>query len=258
MNPKFYLLGALAGVTLLFAMGYCSTVRADPLVDQVFTPSVQLGDFCSGEIVYSKRDQESGDVSTVVLTAKHCVLGNEKGLVPINKAIYDNHNRQIGTSTYLSTVLGTSYKSDLALLKLRDKNTLFTDVAEVAPSDTPLRFGQEVVVVGYPMGRSMTYTEGNLGFVEDGVFPDISQSRQFYRATPDIAPGSSGSSMFTLVDGKYQIIGITTGGARMFSWFNFFTPVEEINDYLETASKSYMTEEDKKAQDNKIEKKSFN
>jgi Trypsin-like serine proteases, typically periplasmic, contain C-terminal PDZ domain len=243
MNGKTYLLGALAGVVALFGLGYCGVAKADPLVDQVFGPSVQLGDFCSGEIIHSKRDEKTDKVSTIVLSAKHCVMDDTKKLVTINKAVYDTHNRKTGVKTYIAEVLGTSFKSDLAVLKLRDQSYLFTDVAKVAKSDTPLRFGQDVVVVGYPLGRSMTYTEGNLGFVEDNVFSDISESKQFYRATPDIAPGSSGSSMFTLVDGEYQIIGVVTGGASQFSWFNFFTPIEEINEYLDVVSKTFDKDE---------------
>lgn len=239
MNQKSYLLGALAGVTLLFTMGYCSTVRADPLVDQVLNPSVQLNENCSGEIIHSKRDLKTDKVNTIVLTAKHCVMTDPKQLITINKAIYNDKNRKTGTRSYLADVLGMSFKSDLAVLKLRDRSYLFDHVATVAKSDTPLQFGQSVVVVGYPLGRSMTYTEGNLGYVEDNVFTDISSTRQFYRATPDIAPGSSGSSMFTTVSGEYQIIGVVTGGASKFSWFNFFTPVEEINEYLDVVSKTF-------------------
>lgn len=239
---NLYLVGAGIGIILLTLLS-CGQAKADPLVDQVFNPSVQLGDYCSGEIIYSKRNEQTDKVNTIVLTAKHCVMDDPEKLIPINKAVYDNKNRKTGVKTYIASVLGQSYKSDLAVLKLRDHSYLFDDVAKVAKADTPLAFGQSVVVVGYPLGRSMTYTEGNLGYVEDGVFNDISQSKQFYRATPDIAPGSSGSSMFTFVDGEYQIIGVVTGGASRLSWFNFFTPVEEINEYLDVVSKTFDKDE---------------
>lgn len=243
---KKYLISAGLGILILLGIGYAA--KADPLVTQVFNPSVQLGEFCSGEIIYSKRDQKSGKVSSVVLTAKHCVDDKSySDVIPVNKHQYDSKLRHIGIKEYDANVLGKSYKSDLALLKIRDEDTVFDDVAKVAKNPT-LAFGQDVVVVGYPMGRSMTYTEGNLGFVEDtDFFSDVSNSGQFLRATPDIAPGSSGSSMFTFVDGEYKIIGVVTGGARSFSWFNYFTPVEEINEYLDVAKQTYFTEEDKKA-----------
>jgi len=235
MRNYLYLLGAGIGLLFLIGLGTCKS-NANPLIDQVFEPSVRLGDFCSGEIIKSERDEKTGEVSTFILTAKHCVLKTkDSDTIEINKDQYDSKNRKVGKKVYLSQVYGRSYKSDLALLKLRDKDTFFEHVAEVAKSDIKLEFGQDVDLIGYPLGRSMTYTTGKLGFVEDGVFGDISRTTQFYRATPDLAPGSSGSSMFTFVDGSYKVIGIATGGAQMFSWFNFFTPIEEINEYLDTA-----------------------
>lgn len=215
------------------------------LVDQVFTPSVQLGTFCSGEIISSIRDAKSGKVSTIVLTAKHCVKDEPKQIVPVNVAVHDDTLRKTGTVTYLADVLGMSYKSDLALLRLRDKDTLFEKVATVAPKDVKLEFAQDVVVISYPLGMSQTYTKGNLGFVDDeNAFADVSQSTQFLRATPDVAPGSSGSSMFTLAKNDkgvdtYMIIGVTTGTVKGFPFFNFFTPPSEIGEYLETAKTSF-------------------
>src|SRR5690242_8362321 len=190
-------------LALIATISLTGIAKADPMVDQMFDPSVQIGNYCSGEIIKSDRDLKTGEVSTYVLTAKHCTENDGK-IVTVNKAIYDKHNRQISIKTYLADVYGRSYKSDLALLKLRDKDTYFEKVATVASRDIELTYGQGVELVGYPLGRSMTWTSGRLGYVEEGVFKDVSQSGQFYRATPDLAPGSSGSSMFTWNDKTKQ------------------------------------------------------
>ena len=245
MNSCLNTLKNAATTTFLFA-AMISTALAGPLETQVFEPSVQIGNYCSGEIISSEREPVSGDVATIVLTAKHCVL-DEKGPVEVNKAVYDEQNRKTGVKTYIADVLGKSFKSDLAVLRLRDKDALFMQTASVAPKDMKLSFGQDVAVVGYPLGGSMTYTKGSLGYVEEGMFGDISKSKQFYRATPDIAPGSSGSSMFTQTEtGEYVIIGITTGGFRGVTFMNFFTPIEEIHDYLDVAKKTFAWPLDKK------------
>lgn len=239
MMKYFYGLGALFCVVLLLLIGGISLAKADPLVDQVFNPTVQLGSFCSGAIIHSERAQKSGLVSTIVLTAKHCIEDADE-TIDINKARYDSHNRLVGKDVYTAEVFGTSYKSDLALLRLNDKQTLFENVGKVADKDTPLAFGQNVELIGYPLGLSMTYTTGKLGYVEKmRAFSDVSKTGEFYRATPDIAPGSSGSSMYTLVGNEYQIIGIVTGGATKYTFVNFFTPIEEINEYLDVAKKSW-------------------
>lgn len=238
------------GIKSLIAAAVLSSIPisafADPLIDQVFTPSVHLtiGDAmspqgtCSGEIIKSDRDAKTGKVATYVLTAKHCVKDNEKDDFTVTKKLYDKNNKEIGSKTYLADALGTSYKSDLALLKLRDTDTYFEQVATVAPKDTTLTFGSTVELIGYPLGRSMTWTEGKLGYIEKvEQFADVSQSTYFQRATPEMAPGSSGSSMFVWsdTDKKYEVIGILTGGPKNWSWMGFYTPLDEINDYLSTA-----------------------
>lgn len=228
---------AVAFVVLLLVLATCNQAKADQLVTELIEPSVQLGNYCSGQIIHSKKNEKTNKVSTIVLTAKHCVRDEE--LIPINKAVYNKENRKTGVKTYLATVLGQSWKSDLAVLKLRDEETLFDNVATIAPSKTQLQFGQDVYVIGYPLGLSMTLTAGKLGYVEDGLFKNISKSHQFYRASPDVMPGSSGSSMFTLVDGKYKIIGVTTGMVGGITFMNFFTPLEEINEYLDIVSKTF-------------------
>lgn len=224
----------LAGGLFLVAV-LATNAKADPLVDQVRTPVVRLDAFCSGTIISSKRDDKTGKVATYVLTAKHCVKDNEKDTIPIAKDKYNGLDKA-GKTIYDATVYGTSYKSDLALLKLRDDQTFFDKVAKVADKDINLQFGQAVVVDGYPLGLSMTETEGKLGYKEEQpAFSDISQSKMFYRASPDIVGGSSGSGLFTFDNGEYKLIGVVTGGYQRATYINYFTPIDEIRDYLATA-----------------------
>ena len=235
---EILLVGGMVGLLLVGATSY---VKADPMVDQVYAPSVRLDDstggFCSGQIVKSQRDDKTGKVGTYVLTAKHCVLDTPDGeTIHITKENHDDSLKKTGETRYDAKVEGKSYKSDLALLKLVDDNTFFDKVAKVAPKDIKLTFGQTVEVVGYPVGLSMTWTEGKLGYKEEQpAFKSVSQSQLFFRATPDIVGGSSGSAMYTFNNNEYQIIGITTGGYQFGTFVNYFTPVDEINDYLDTA-----------------------
>lgn len=248
-----YLVGAALGVLVLIGIGTCK-VKADPLVDQVYAPSVRLNmedGTCSGQIIKSLRDDKTGKVGTFVLTAKHCVLDQKDGsYVSVIKDTHDDDLLKTGETRYDATVFGKAYKSDLALLKLVDENTFFDHTAKIAPKDIKLNFGQDVVVVGYPVGNSMTLTEGKLGYKEvQPAFSDISQSHVFFRATPDIVGGSSGSAMYTFNNNEYEIIGVTTGGYRIGTFVNYFTPVDEINEYLDTALPK--SDAEKKAADEK-------
>lgn len=240
-----FALGVALGLIGLIAIGSCNA-KADPLVDQVRAPVVRLDAYCSGTIISSKRDDKTGKVATYVLTAKHCVKDDDKSMVPIAKDQYDGIKKN-GKSISDGDVFGQSYKSDLALVKLRDEKDLFENVAEVASRDINLQYGQAVIVEGFPLGLGQTETEGKLGYLEQqDAFNDISQSRMFYRATPDTAPGSSGSGMFTFDNGKYKLIGVLTGGYPRASYINYYTPVTEINDYLETALSDVFKKKDDK------------
>lgn len=226
-------------VSLAAFLGWtaATAAKAGTLQEDVFNPSVQIGGFCSGEIVYSDREKKSGEASTYVLTAKHCVsdLKDDSNIV-INRFEYSENLRLLKTIGYSGKVYGRSFKSDLALIKLKDKDTVFDDVAKVADLKTPIVYGEEVHVIGYPMGQSMTYTKGNLGFVETvEAFSQNSQSREFYRATPDVVGGSSGSSMFIKTGDEYRIIGTLTGQYTIGTFMNYFTPLEKIHEYLDIA-----------------------
>jgi len=241
-----------AGLALLLVvttLWYSPKVNAAELTElpkmneQMFIPSVQLGNnskdgFCSGTLISSERDQVSGDVETFILTAKHCVTDQKDGSdISVIIHNYNDSNREINAVDYKATVYGKSYKSDLALVKLKDKDTFFKTTAKIAPKDAKLQFGQDVWVVGYPLGLSQTITSGVLGRVEAvDAFSEISNSKEFYRSTPDIAPGNSGGAMFQKnAKGDYEVIGVATGAIRGFSYINFYSPIEEINEYLSVA-----------------------
>jgi S1-C subfamily serine protease len=239
---KFF---TVLGLAYVGAVAFTNCSWAADQKKEMFIPSVQIGDYCSGTIIHSEREKATGDAETYVLTAKHCTSKVDERVV-VNVADYDDRLRRKATVGYDGKVIGQSYKSDLALIRLNDKDKIFENVAEVAPSDTKVEFGQQVYVVAYPVGRSETFTIGTLGYVEiEEFFKDLSNTSEFFRATPDIAGGSSGGAMFAEVAGKYQIIGTVTGGYRAFSFVNLFTPFEEINEYLDVAKKSWKTEIEK-------------
>ena len=249
-TPKWWVWVVVAALVLLAGVVWGpSLAKAADLTElpkmneQMFLPSVQLGSsstdgFCSGTFVQSERDQVSGEVKTFILTAKHCLRDRTEGTdISVVVHNYDEKNREVNAVDYKATVYGKSYKSDLALLRLKDKNKFFTTIAKVAPADTKLTFGQDVWVVGYPLGLSQTMTSGTLGRVEAvDAFGSMSNSKEFYRSTPDIAPGNSGGAMFQKnAKGDYEVIGVATGTIQGFTYINFYSPVEEIAEYLKVA-----------------------
>lgn len=236
---------ALAATITLSTAVAAFAGNLDKKTEEMFAPTVQLNSNCSGVIFHSDRDKVSGDVETYVLTAKHCVKGNKYDVSAVQVHSYNDDNRKTIETRYISDVIGRYYAADLAVLKLRDTETLVENTAAIMDADSyDLEFGTDVHSVGFPMGLSMTYTKGTLGYVEEiPQLKKLSKSGQFYRATPETIGGNSGGPLFAEVDGKYQVIGITSA-----SWsvpgghMNYFTPIEEINEYLERVRKIFDTE----------------
>lgn len=244
-------LTALLGAALM-AIGAIGLAHAQSpsdmfkVQDEMLTPTVQIRvdtnimgmfqGYCSGSIIASKRDEKTGDVTTLVLTAKHCTEAVDERMEVVSYE-HSKSNREIKENVWKAKVCGRSWKSDLALVKLDDHQTFFEKTAKVAEKGIVLNFGDDVDLVGYPAGLGLTWTEGKLGYVEDThglAFDDISQSTEFYRATPMMTGGSSGSPLFYQdTDGTYKIVGVLTGGGLQY--LGFYTPVEEINAYLDTA-----------------------
>lgn len=225
--------------TLMAALaifGMVSSVQAsDAKLQDVLAATAQLNKNCSATVIKSDRDEKTGKVETVLITAKHCVEGAGNGEQLIEFPIYKGTHR-IGNKDYVGKVKGESYKVDLALVKLLDEDTLFEKVSKLAPAELDAKIGDPVVTVGYPFGLSLTVTSGNFGQTEVIDYPK--QGTEYYRATPMIAGGNSGGAMYLKSDaGDYTLAGVTTAviGGQVGGFAGFYTPSYLIHDYLSTA-----------------------
>lgn len=230
LDPMHWVLLLFGIAAILFSIGVA--FADDKLQKQVISLTAQLDGNCSATLIHSKRDDESGDVSTVFLTAKHCVDGRKSDL-RIELPVYQK-NRLVKRESYVARVRGQWYAGDLALIELKDKQTWFSTVARIGPSEPDIIIGDKVWSVGYPLGWSLTITEGLFGAIETQDFQ--SPGTEYYRATPDIAGGNSGGGFWHLnKQGDYELIGVTTARARSDSFIGLYTRAEDIHAYLKVA-----------------------
>lgn len=221
----------LFGIALIFiSTGYA--FADDKMRSQMIGMTAQLNGNCSATLIYSKRDDATGDVLTVFLTAKHCVEG-EKSDMKVEVPVYQK-NRLVKRDSYVARVRGEWFGGDLALVELKDKTTWFPSVAKLGPAEPDVTIGDNVWSVGYPLSWSLTITPGMFGVIETQDF--IKPGTEYYRATPAIAGGSSGGGLWHINKaGDYELIGVTTGGAMMANFINLFTRAADINSYLKVA-----------------------
>lgn len=226
----------LAIVGLAAAVTYIAVGDAKATdLKTVLAATAQLNKNCSAQVIKSDRDEKTGKVETLLLTAKHCVSRNEKSEQIVEFPVYDK-TKLIAKREYLGTVKGVHYNSDLALIELKDHNTLFTDTVDLAPSEISNTIGDPVITVGYPLGLSLTVTNGAFGSTEVMDWP--APGTEFYRASPMIAGGNSGGGLYTIDKaGNYTLAGIATGVASPIGMghIGLYTPSYKIQEYLKVA-----------------------
>jgi S1-C subfamily serine protease len=216
----------LAAALLMAAPAYAADL--DAMQTQMFGVSAQINGNCSGTLIWSDRDKESGEVTTLVLTAKHCISkpGREQR---VDLPQYQS-NRVVRYDSHVATVRARHFKHDVALLELKDKQTHFAQTAAIAPLNANLVFGEPVFVVGYPAGQRLTLTDGRFGGYETIDWPR--DGVEYMRATPNIVGGNSGGGVYRVADGKYEIVAIVTGVITGMWHIGFHTPLDAIHEFL--------------------------
>lgn len=223
--------------SLVLALGLvvtsCSAFPAfaAPDIMKPFNATVQLNDNCSGTIIKSDRDEVSGKVETLILTAKHCTSKNDAPAT-VNIWEYDKQMRQIIKKNLLAKVRGQWFKGDLALIELTDKDNLYTTVATVAKEDFNPTPQSEVVAIGFPMGLEKSITDGR--FVSRLSTPSAPIKDEMFLTTVKVAGGSSGGGLYAEIDGEYRLIGVASMTASAFPWA-FFVPIDQVRSYISVA-----------------------
>jgi S1-C subfamily serine protease len=230
------ILAAVAVLCLASIAHAQDPVAAKKLWDQVAAPTAKLSNSCTAEIIYSNRDQRTGKVETLVLTAKHCVDTAKPGdTQTVDVTSYDGRLNAVKVTSYLADVAGKAAASDVALLRLRDKETYFEKVIALESAEAPLLFGEDVIAVGYPRAMALTLTRGALGPIDR--INVTGQEHGYLRSSTDIAPGSSGGGLYHIAaDGDWKLIGIATAGVTSAPFMTFFTSIDEIEAYLKVAA----------------------
>ncbi len=162
-----------------------------------------------------------------IVTNNHVVENSEKVEVTLN-------NNQ----SYSAKIIGTDPSTDLALLKIDEKNLPFIPYGN---SDN-VKVGEWVLAVGNPFNLTSTVTAGIISAKARniGILPDQYKIESFLQTDAAVNPGNSGGA---LVNTNGELVGINSAIASTtgsYSGYSFAIPVNLVkkvmNDLAEFGS----------------------
>ncbi|HPD57514.1 MAG TPA: DegQ family serine endoprotease [Smithellaceae bacterium] len=148
-----------------------------------------------------------------IFTNNHVVEKADKIVVKVSD------NRE-----YEAKVVGTDPKTDIALIKIKPRNSL--PVVEIGDSDQ-VRVGEWVIAIGNPFGLEATVTAGIVS--AKGRVIGAGPYDNFIQTDASINPGNSGGPLFNM-EGK--VIGINTAIVAQGQGIGFAIPINMAKSIL--------------------------
>lgn len=204
-----------------------STVPAVVHVKTTFTATAggfnPFQEFFYGDRGYRTPEPSIGTGSGVVITDDGYIVTNNHVVANSDKVEVTLHDKR----TLIANVIGTDPSTDLALLKIDDKNLPYIPYG----NSDDVKVGEWVLAVGNPFNLTSTVTAGivsakarNISILPDQQFPIES----FIQTDAAVNPGNSGGA---LVDTKGFLVGINTAIASRtgsYSGYSFAIPVNIV------------------------------
>jgi len=154
---------------------------------------------------------------------------NNKGHIVTNHHVLEGAYRAVvktssGMEYPVEGIIAKNADADIVkiVVNIPDANTPFLNLSEIVPSE-----GQDIVVIGNPLGLESTVSAGIVSAVRD-----IPAFGKILQITAPISPGSSGSPV---INSKGEVIGVATLIITKGQNLNFAIPSDKIIALKETS-----------------------
>ena len=179
---------------------------------------------------------QMGSGSGVIVSADGYIVTNNHVIKDADKVQVTLHDGR----TYTAAVIGKDPSTDIALLKIEEKNLPYM----LYGNSDEVRVGEWVLAVGNPFNLTSTVTAGivsakarNINILQSDPANNLFPVESFIQTDAAVNPGNSGGA---LVNTRGQLIGINSAIASMtgsYSGYSFAVPVnlakKVVNDLLE-------------------------
>lgn len=158
------------------------------------------------------------------------VIISDDGYIVTNNHVVENADKVEVTlnnnKTYSAKVIGTDPSTDLALLKINERNLPFI----VYGNSDQLKVGEWVLAVGNPFSLTSTVTAGIVSAKARniGILPDQYKIESFIQTDAAVNPGNSGGA---LVNTRGELVGINSAIASTtgsYTGYSFAIPANLV------------------------------
>lgn len=214
----------------------------------------------SGTVVYSQRDSNN-NVVTMVMTNHHVVescikverkwdsrIGQDrkketKETVHVDFFSYNDYSRNIGSQSVEADIVAytpVDGGEDMALLQLRDTETLRTHVANIFPIDSykEINLFNPIRVVGAALGHPPLPTMGEICFMDDEI-----DNHKYWCCSAANIYGNSGGGLFRFSESRnrYEYVAIPSRISVVLAGFSadpithmgYSIPIDRITKFWE-------------------------
>lgn len=212
-----------------------------PSVVEIYvSSSTAIGTGAGSGIIVSKQlvDCGTADVSDdynnyFIMTCHHVIDGTDTIVV-----------KDIDGNQFNVSLIGGDPVSDIAVLKLSitDKvtsNLAVATIRDIASETAPLKFGEDVVAIGNPLGTlGGTVTKGIISTISRSVTVE-NRPMELIQTDCSINSGNSGGGLF---DMQGRLVGVVNAGYTGLQGLNFAIPVDDAVSIYESLMETYFFE----------------
>lgn len=162
---------------------------------------------------------EDGRVSTVQY--------EDLQTVELSQRFYDGHDI-VSSSSYAANILAYDKGVDLALVQFKQAKIPYGVATQIFPGDSVVR-GQEVFVVGNPLGLDATLTRGIISNINRKLSVG-GEEYDYIQVDAGITGGNSGGALY---DEQGYMIGVPAAGARGNTHIGLAIPFTDIRNFLD-------------------------
>lgn len=137
---------------------------------------------------------------TQFVTANHCVKDMKE--FNVRSEVLNDKFELLSSDVRYLNVVRTIEKKDVAFLQLRGPSRPNEVYVDIAPPDTKLKPGDQIIHAGYPAVQDFTITEGLFTALVKSPFDG---EDPVWKVTTPVAGGSSGGGFYTRVHKNGQV-----------------------------------------------------